>query len=150
MEIKSPVSPHFPMRLHQVINTLVKPADLTENKTCGPFLYIHSSLPVSEWHLFKFHFVNENVSIKRENARFKLKNTYLSYNPTRKKYQSPIPSNEILYNKLKVLSQERKYWNFPAGPVVKNLPSSAGDVGSIPGQGTKIPHAVGQLSLRHN
>ena len=33
---------------------------------------------------------------------------------------------------------------FPGGPVVKNLPSSAEDVGSIPGQGTKIPPAVGQ------
>ena len=32
--------------------------------------------------------------------------------------------------------------------MVKNLPSNAGDVGSIPGRGTKIPHAVGQLSLR--
>ena len=30
--------------------------------------------------------------------------------------------------------------------MVKNLPSTAGDVGSIPGQGTKIPHAVQQLS----
>ena len=36
--------------------------------------------------------------------------------------------------------------DFPGGPVVKNLPSSAGDVGSIPGRGTKIPHATGQLS----
>ena len=35
--------------------------------------------------------------------------------------------------------------NFPGGPVVKNPPSNAGDAGSIPGQGTKIPHAVGQL-----
>ena len=33
--------------------------------------------------------------------------------------------------------------DFPAGPVVKNPPSNAGDVGSIPGQGTKIPHALG-------
>ena len=39
-------------------------------------------------------------------------------------------------------------WDFPGGPVVKNLPSNAGDAGSIPGQGTEIPHAVGQLSLR--
>ena len=31
--------------------------------------------------------------------------------------------------------------------VVKNLPYNAKDTGSIPGQGTKIPHAVGQLSL---
>ena len=36
----------------------------------------------------------------------------------------------------------------PCGPVVKNLPSNAGDTGSIPCRGTKIPHATGQLSLR--
>ena len=36
--------------------------------------------------------------------------------------------------------------DFPDGPVVKNLSYSAGGVGSIPGQGTKIPHAAGQLS----
>ena len=34
--------------------------------------------------------------------------------------------------------------DFPGGPVVKNLPSNAG----ICGQGTKIPHATGQLSPR--
>ena len=38
--------------------------------------------------------------------------------------------------------------DFPGGPVVKNPPSNAGDVGLISGQGTKIPHAVGQLSPR--
>ena len=32
--------------------------------------------------------------------------------------------------------------------MVKNLPSSAGVVDSIPGQGTEIPHAAGQLSPR--
>ena len=31
--------------------------------------------------------------------------------------------------------------DFPGGPVVKNLPSNAGYTGSIPGWGTKIPHA---------
>ena len=36
--------------------------------------------------------------------------------------------------------------DFPGGPVVKNPPSNAGDTGSIPGQGTKISHAMGQLS----
>ena len=36
--------------------------------------------------------------------------------------------------------------DFPGGPVVKNPPYNAGDAGSIPGQGTKIPHAAGQLS----
>ena len=35
---------------------------------------------------------------------------------------------------------------FPGGPVVKNPPYNAGDKGSIPGQGSKIPHAAGQIS----
>ena len=38
-------------------------------------------------------------------------------------------------------------WDFPGGHVVKNLPSNARGTGLIPGQGTKIPHAMGQLSL---
>ena len=37
--------------------------------------------------------------------------------------------------------------DFPGGPVVKNQPSNSGDLGWIPGWGTTIPHAVGQLSL---
>ena len=36
--------------------------------------------------------------------------------------------------------------DFPGGPVVKNLPSSAGDVGSIPGRVTKIPRGTEKLS----
>ena len=36
--------------------------------------------------------------------------------------------------------------DFLGGPVVKNLPFSTGDVGSIPGWGTKILHVTGQLS----
>ncbi|XP_055406382.1 sodium/bile acid cotransporter 7 isoform X13 [Bubalus kerabau] len=38
---------------------------------------------------------------------------------------------------------------FPGDPVVKNLPSGpGGDLGSILGQRTKVPHATGQLSHR--
>ena len=37
--------------------------------------------------------------------------------------------------------------DLPGGSVIKNPPSNAEDVGSIPGRGTKIPHALGQLSL---
>ena len=37
--------------------------------------------------------------------------------------------------------------DFPGGPLAKNPPFNAGDLGSIPGQGTKIPRAMGQLSL---
>ena len=31
---------------------------------------------------------------------------------------------------------------FPGGPVARTSPSTAGGASSIPGQGTKIPHAV--------
>ena len=34
----------------------------------------------------------------------------------------------------------------PGGPVVRNPPCNAGDASLIPGQGTKIPTAAGQLS----
>ena len=44
----------------------------------------------------------------------------------------------VLYN---VSSQD-----FPGGPAVKNSLCNTGDMGLISGQGTKIPHAVGQLS----
>ena len=39
-------------------------------------------------------------------------------------------------------------WDFPGGLVVKNLPCNARDMGSIPGLGTKIAHAVEQLNPR--
>ena len=38
-----------------------------------------------------------------------------------------------------------KYWcrDLPGGPVVKNMPVNSEDVNSVPGPGTKIPHARG-------
>ena len=36
--------------------------------------------------------------------------------------------------------------DFPGGPEVKNPPSNAGDTSSVPGRGTKVSHAEGQLS----
>ena len=36
-------------------------------------------------------------------------------------------------------------WDFPRGPVVKNSPSNAKDASLIPGQGSKIAHAVGAM-----
>ena len=41
------------------------------------------------------------------------------------------------------------HWDFPAGPLVKNLLCNAGVLGLTPGWGTKIPHAAEQLSLSH-
>ena len=39
------------------------------------------------------------------------------------------------------------FGDFPGGPVVRNLPSNAGDVGSIPGWGTKSPQATGNEAI---
>ena len=45
---------------------------------------------------------------------------------------------------------KKKEWkgmgDFPGGPMVKNPPCNSGDAGLIPVQGTKVPHAAGQLS----
>ena len=64
----------------------------------------------------------------------------------------------IAFYTLVRLNKNKWLGDFPGGLVVKNLPWNAGDVSSIPGQGTKIPHATEQLSqhitarepVRHN
>ena len=33
------------------------------------------------------------------------------------------------------------FWEFPGSPMENTSPFNAGDVGSIPGRGTEIPHA---------
>ena len=40
--------------------------------------------------------------------------------------------------------------DFPSGPVVNNLPASAGDTGSFPGPETKIPVAATTEPLLFN
>ena len=57
----------------------------------------------------------------------------------------PTASKEI-ESVLKNLSTKKSPGDFPGGPVVKNSPSNAGDVGLIPGRGTKSPHATGKLN----
>ena len=48
----------------------------------------------------------------------------------------------------KLIKIRRQPLGFPGGPVVENPRANAGDAGSSPGRGTKIPHAVRQLSPR--
>ena len=54
-------------------------------------------------------------------------------------------SSKRCYN-FSMLNEEH-FWEFPGSPVVKNPSCNAADMGSIPGQGTKISHDAGQLSL---
>ena len=48
-------------------------------------------------------------------------------------------------NKGREAQTKENKWGFPGDPVVKSAPCSAG---SLPGQGTKIPHVLEQLSPR--
>ena len=41
-------------------------------------------------------------------------------------------------------------WGLPSGPLVKTLPSSAGDAGLIPGRGTKILHVAAIKPMHSN
>ena len=49
---------------------------------------------------------------------------------------------------LSVIFKKKLCWDFPDSPVVKSLCFQCEGTGLIPGQGTKIPHAVEQLSPR--
>ena len=65
-----------------------------------------------------------------------------------RKLPGPNPLLNLSLTVINLFLSFKNIGDFPGGPVVRNPPYNAGDVGSIPGQGTKIPHAVGQLSLR--
>ena len=45
---------------------------------------------------------------------------------------------------------KRHHQDFPAGPVVKTSPASAGSMDSIPGWGVKFPHASQQEEQQQN
>ena len=47
------------------------------------------------------------------------------------------------------LQKVLKFRDFPGGAVVKNLPANAGDTGSIPVQGAKIPHGPWPKKPKH-
>ena len=78
-------------------------------------------------------FLSANLLIKKHCRKLLLKNYSLI-----KKNKAPTL---IFISKLKFALGE-----FPGSPAVKTLPSKAGHFSLVPGQGTRIPHATGQLS----
>ena len=94
--------------------------------------------------------------MQTESLRFTLSSGTLLWNYTDKFYRGK-KFMKLLQKTLELLSRlltttgslhlKMSGGDFPGGPVVKNLPYNGGDTGSIPGQGTKIPHAAGQQSL---
>ena len=68
-----------------------------------------------------------------------------TYNPCDFRDQRKVRAENVLENHLLQLFYLKG--EEPGGPVVRSLPCNAGDLGSIPVQGTKIPHAEQQLSL---
>ena len=48
----------------------------------------------------------------------------------------------MFFTMLFKLGKNLKVGDFPGGPVVKNPSCNAGDMGSVPGQGTNIPYVI--------
>ena len=59
------------------------------------------------------------------------------------KYLNIIGKSRKLENRFKTIEN---HWDFPGGPVVKDMPGNSGGTGSVPGWGSKIPPAAEQLS----
>ena len=63
--------------------------------------------------------------------------------------QQEILNCSVRKNVINFLSTMNHFGDFPGGPVVNNLACNPGDVGLIPGWGTKIPHACGATKPMH-
>ena len=61
-------------------------------------------------------------------------------------WEKDVLNNEGKHTLIWDIGKDPQIGDFPSGPVVQNLPGNAWDVGSIPDQGTEVPHAVEQLS----
>ena len=61
-------------------------------------------------------------------------------------FQNMQTAHTAQYKKNKQLNQQIERASLVVGPVVKYPPSNAGNVGSIPGWRTKVPHAAEKLS----
>ena len=63
------------------------------------------------------------------------------------KFGKQLQDLKQVKRKIKFALKKRNCWDFSGDPVVKNPPSNAGDMGLIAVWGTKILHAMGQISL---
>ena len=63
---------------------------------------------------------------------------------------SPLLITKHWYPETTELCTDIKMKGLPGSSVVKTLPSKAGGMGLIPGQGTKIPHASRAKNQKHN
>ena len=72
----------------------------------------------------------------------------LSVSGKREPYQSVIETYPQMFSPEGLAKELGE--GLPGGPVVKNSPANAGDVGLIPGHGTNISHAVGATEPTHH
>ena len=61
----------------------------------------------------------------------------------------PLKISDLYLDFIKVYSWKSVFRDFPGGSLVETLPFNAGSVGSIPGLGTKIPHASWPKYQKH-
>ena len=114
------------------------------------------------FHLWKsFHFVAHRMMLTPGFSGWKIQKETENYVSYLKEFKRAnlgyfiLANNSwsILYSRLQIdlwtkwtiienWIRKVKKGDFPGGTVIRNSPSNAGDMGSIPGQGTKIPHAT--------
>ena len=99
------------------------------------------------YHLWMFSYYHSKAVVETDHMACKIYNIY-SLDLQRKGLPTNPWSNQhyIQSQHKNPLLKIFQFRDFPGGLVVKNPPSNAGDAGLIPGWGTKIPHAAGQLS----
>ena len=97
------------------------------------------------WGTTNIHFDRQQRSIAWENRKGDQRLAWSLVTNFEQGVQSfPLGRSLLIAMPLK----DRTMKGLPGGSVVKNPLRNAGDVGSTPGWGTKIPHATGQLSPR--
>ena len=117
--------------------------------------------PGTQWHLtaqffnqcyknqisVELHYTQDYISLLIQKTAYLLKRQEVQYTHTHTKETVSSLQVYILkcYQYNSYLKSLRR--DLPGGPVVKNLSVNAGDMGSVPGLGTKIPHARRQPSL---
>ena len=137
----------------QTLNVLLSPTENLAKALCTKLVSL-ASLKLKEQTIKnQIPFQEPQISEMENSMSFQNTDAYhIKYKNSFFKNLFSVTISNIFPNSLSLQSEYMEYilivagGDFPDGPVVKNPPSNRGDVSSISGQGTKIPHAAKQLN----
>ena len=117
-----------------------------------PHTWLHSSAPRCQHQLSRKSCCSASVSLDLVTYSCRLLNCSSScWRPNALSNRIRVWSIPILFpakkQNIRVLLKNYRHGDAPGGPMMKNLPSSAGEASSTCGWGTKSPHGTGLPSL---